>query len=148
MAGFILLIFVATAVASARLLVLYLVNRPDPSAGQPVDIEDLRRSQPNGVQAEISYEYLPPLLSNVQGQLDRGLTDAQRDALVQRVNRLAPLQVTYGLYSVVHAGTPTDLTVVFLRIDEDFVRCRFQGPPALINAIRSSLRRIPSKACV
>jgi hypothetical protein len=129
-----------------RVFLNWQANRPNSGDGIPVSPEELNREKPESIIADISYDYLDPLLERIEHATDWGFNSNQRAALILRANSLFPGHTTYAIFPVQYDAAPTDLLIHFGRINHEMITCRFQGSSAIVKRIKSFLEDIPHNA--
>jgi len=140
------LLVVPISAAVSALVVRWMLNRPERYAGSPVTSEELHRERPDSLVVDVTYEYLAPVLEQVEHTVDWGFSSAQRESLERRVGDLRLLDIASAIFPVRHEARASDLLMHFMRMDEDVVRCRFEGTPALVARIRLLLAGVPQRA--
>ena len=148
MGGLFFAILVPLSTLIATLVIRWIVNRPDPGDGHPVSPEDLNREKPEVTVVDISYEYLDPVLESIEDTIDWGISPSQRESLVERIDKLVQEGVTSAIFPIQYMSVTSDLLMHFMRIDQDIVRCRFEGTPVIVGKVKSLLTKVPLKTQV
>lgn len=126
----------------------WLIERPPPPikvADPDAEFIDSDPEPQSATHVDLSYEYVGPLLEQLQRLLSGGFSDKQLQVLHERLQRLRRGESTYAFYPVVQDGMASDLLITFIRLEEDCLRCEIQGSQPLIFEIEDITASLPQR---
>lgn len=130
----------------AKLLVLWLANRPDaapPFTPQEMrdDLEDVfvpRRE----LTFDTTFEYLPIILEKLTWHVDSGFETRHVKRLLERMETA---RMGSALYAIHCAQTDSDLEIIWCRFDDDRITVQITAIPKLAGPLTQIVKATPAE---